>query len=206
MIKKENNRLFPIFLQLERLSFLIIGFNYWCGKTALEKLKTVLRNNPDTEVNLIASHIDKKVYELANIFNSIRLTKKIYGSSDLKNMDVIIVAVNDSMLSKRIKKDAKKMHTLINVSDIPELCDFYLGSIVQKGNLKIAISTNGKSPTIAKRLKDIFSEVLLHKLDEVLINMYEIRKKLKGDFDYKVEILNALTRKWLKNPFYPDKY
>ncbi|WP_238784595.1 TSUP family transporter [Blattabacterium cuenoti] len=202
MIKKENNRLFPIFLQLERLSLLIIGG----GKTALEKLKTVLRNNPDTEVNLIAYHIDQKVYELAKIFNSIRLTKKVYGSSDLKNMDVIIIAVNDPMLSKKIKKDAKKMHKLVNVSDVPELCDFYLGSIVQKGNLKIAISTNGKSPTMAKRLKEIFSEVIPYELDEVLINMDKIRKKLKGDFDYKVEFLNTLTRKWLKNPFYPEQH
>ncbi|AWU44009.1 bifunctional precorrin-2 dehydrogenase/sirohydrochlorin ferrochelatase [Blattabacterium sp. (Cryptocercus kyebangensis)] len=200
-IKKENNRLFPIFLKLEKLSLLIIGG----GKTALEKLNTVLRNNPDTKINLIASHIDQRFYELSKLFNSIRLIKKSYGVSDLENMDVIIVAVNNLILSEKIKKDAKKMHKLVNVSDKPELCDFYLGSIVQKGNLKIAISTNGKSPTIAKRLKEIFSYFLPHELNEVLIKMHEIRKKLKGNFDFKVKKLNELTNQCLKNSFEKKK-
>ena len=49
---------------------------------------------------------------------------------------------------------SKQKKLLVNVADTPELCDFYLGSIVDKGNLKIAISTNGKSPTIAKRMRE----------------------------------------------------
>ncbi|AER40635.1 MAG: TSUP family transporter [Flavobacteriales bacterium] len=200
-INKENNKLFPIFLQLEKISLLIIGG----GKTALKKLNAVLQNNPDTRINLIASRIDQKVYELAKLFISIKLIKKVYGTSDLRNMDVIIVAVNDLMLSEKIKRDAKRMHKLVNVSDVPELCDFYLGSIVQKGNLKIAISTNGKSPTIAKRLKEIFYEVLPHELNEALINMYEIRKKLQGNFDFKVKKLNELTNKWLLETSFEEK-
>ncbi|WP_185850158.1 TSUP family transporter [Blattabacterium cuenoti] len=193
MNNKERNKLFPIFLHLEKLSLLIIGG----GKTALEKLNTVLINNPDTKINLIASHIDKKVYQLAKLFNTIKLTKKFYGSSDLENMDVVIVAVNDPVLSEKIKEDAKKLHKLINVVDTPELCDFYMGSIVQIGNIKIAISTNGKSPTIAKKLKEFFLYVLPNELDDVLINMYKIRKKLKGNFEYKVKTLQSITENWL---------
>ena len=52
--------------------------------------------------------------------------------------------------TKKIKQQANAAGLLVNVADTPDLCDFYLGSIVQKGNLKIAISTNGKSPTVAK--------------------------------------------------------
>jgi uncharacterized membrane protein YfcA len=80
------------------------------------------------------------------------------------------------------------------VADTPDLCDFYLGSVVKKGNLKIAISTNGKSPTIAKRLKETFNEALPDELDQVLDNMQSIRKKLNGDFDYKVKKLNSITK------------
>ena len=56
-------------------------------------------------------------------------------------------------LHEEIKAMATEKGILVNVADTPDLCDFYLGSIVQKGNLKIAISTNGKSPTAAKRIK-----------------------------------------------------
>jgi len=82
----------------------------------------------------------------------------------------------------------------VNVADKPELCDFYLGSVVKKGNLKIAISTNGKSPTIAKRLKEMFNEVLPDQLDELLQNMHIIRNKLNGSFTDKINKLNTITR------------
>ena len=83
---------------------------------------------------------------------------------------------------------------MVNVADTPELCDFYLGSIVKKGNLKIAISTNGKSPTIARRLKEIFSESLPDQLDDVLDNMHIIRAKLNGDLSARINKLNDITR------------
>ena len=88
----------------------------------------------------------------------------------------------------------KQKNKLVNVADKPELCDFYMGSIVQKGNLKIGISTNGKSPTVAKRLKDLFNELLPEEIDELLDNMQAIRSRMKGDFADKVNQLNAITK------------
>lgn len=79
------------------------------------------------------------------------------------------------------------------MADKPELCDFYLGSIVQKGDLKIAISTNGKSPTIAKRLKEVLNEGLPAELDNTLQQMSHLRNSLNGDFAYKVKKLNEVT-------------
>ena len=74
------------------------------------------------------------------------------------------------------------------------LCDFYLGSIVQKGDLKIAISTNGKSPTLAKRLKEVFNESLDEKeLQDAMANLNKFRNRLKGDFSNKVKQLNEIT-------------
>src|SRR4029078_13196177 len=108
--------------------------------------------------------------------------------------DIVIAPVNDITTSKRISDDAKQKGKLINVADKPELCDFYLGSIVTKGSLKLAISTNGKSPTIAKRLKEVFNELLPEELDEVLNNVQQIREKLKGDFQNKVQQLNEITK------------
>jgi siroheme synthase-like protein len=87
---------------------------------------------------------------------------------------------------------------LINVADTPELCDFYLGSIVQKGHLKIAISTNGKSPTIAKRIKQVLQEAIPDSLNEVLDKLQIIRDRLKGDFSEKVKQLNQITEVLVK--------
>jgi siroheme synthase-like protein len=81
----------------------------------------------------------------------------------------------------------------VNVADTPDLCDFYLSSIVQKGNMKIAISTNGKSPTVAKRIREVLSEMIPDEMEEVLASLGEIRNRLRGDFSEKVRELNKIT-------------
>ncbi|MEI9808932.1 MAG: hypothetical protein WDO16_14275 [Bacteroidota bacterium] len=65
---------------------------------------------------------------------------------------------------------------------------------MQKGNLKIAISTNGKSPTAAKRIKEVLHEALPGELDEVIENLHHVRNKLNGNFEYKVKKLNSITK------------
>jgi len=97
-------------------------------------------------------------------------------------------------VSSYIRVLAKQKKLLVNVADKPELCDFYLGSIVQKGNLKIAISTNGKSPTDVKRLKEQINSMVPDEIESVLQNMQIIRNGIKGDFAEKVKQLNELTK------------
>jgi siroheme synthase (precorrin-2 oxidase/ferrochelatase) len=76
---------------------------------------------------------------------------------------------------------------------------FLLRFDCKKGSLKIAISTNGKSPTIAKRLRETFTETIPDEMDHVLDNMQNIRQQLKGDFDYKVQELNKITTPYLSD-------
>ena len=187
---KESNRLFPVFLKLETLSLLIVGG----GKVALEKLHAVLSNAPDTQIRIVAIDISPALAEEAALHSNIELVQKKYERSDLDGAELVIVAVNDIPVATEVRNDAKERGILVNVADKPELCDFYLGSIVKKGNLKIAISTNGKSPTIAKRLKETFNDTLPEEMDEVLDNMETIRKSMDGDFADKVTKLNDITR------------
>lgn len=187
---KEGNDLFPVFLKLEQLRLLIVGG----GNVGLEKLQAVVHNSPSTRVLLVATEINDAIKTIAQHYSTITLEERPYDRTDVDECDLAIVAVNDRVLSEIIKTDAKQKNKLVNVADTPELCDFYLGSVVKKGNLKIAISTNGKSPTIAKRLKETFNEALPGELDEVLDNMQTIRNRLNGNFEYKVKKLNALTR------------
>lgn len=188
--EKQGNDLFPVFLKLEQLRVLIVGG----GKVGLEKLHAVLHNSPATRIWLVASEISPAIRDLNLQYPTLDLLEKPYDSTDLEEKDIVIVAVDDHSISKEIHADAKQRSILVNVADTPELCDFYLSSVVKKGNLKIAISTNGKSPTIAKRLKDTFSEALPDELDDVLDNMHRIRARLNGNFEHKVKKLNAITK------------
>ena len=93
-----------------------------------------------------------------------------------------------------MRNEAKKRNILVNIADTPQLCDFYLGGIVTKGNVKIAISTNGKSPTMAKRIRQFLEEILPENINDLVKNLNEYRKTLKGDFDSKVEAMNKMTK------------
>ncbi|WP_454060085.1 TSUP family transporter [Elizabethkingia ursingii] len=196
-----SNSLYPIFVKLESLSLLVIGG----GKIALEKLNSVLVNAPKTPVKLVAKEIIPEVWALQQEYKNLVLEQRAYTYADFDTADLVIAAVNDLVVAEQIRNDAHVKGVLVNIADKPELCDFYLGSIVRKGELKIAISTNGKSPTIAKRLREILTETIPDEVDEVLDNMQNIRQQLKGDFDYKVQELNRLTTEYLSKDKGKDK-
>lgn len=186
----EGNNLFPVFLKLEALSVLIVGG----GNVGLEKLHAVLSNSPATKIRLVASTINNEIKTLAAEHANIELQEELFQNPMLDGADIVIVAVNDVATSEVIRNAAKAEGKLVNVADKPELCDFYLSSVVKKGALKIAISTNGKSPTAAKRLKEVLNHALPAELDDVIENLSLIRNKLNGNFAYKVARLNHITK------------
>ena len=188
-ISKEVNHLFPVFLKLEKLSVLIVGAGY----VGNEKLTAILQNSPTTQISIVASKISEEIKALAKNY-SIKLIERPYQSTDIDNIDIVIAALNDKAISETVAADAKAKGKLVNVADKPHLCDFYLSSIVQKGSVKIAISTNGKSPTIAKRLKEVISNFLPDELENLLDNLKLIRNGMGGEsFQNKVKKLNTLT-------------
>jgi siroheme synthase-like protein len=191
VLPSDGNRLFPVFLKLENLSLLIVGGGY----VGMEKLSVVLQNAPGGKIRIVASQISEEIKELVAGKDNVVLIERPYQSSDIDDADIVFAAVNDESVSKQVSVDAKAKGKLVNAADKPALCDFYLGSIVQKGNLKIAISTNGKSPTIAKRVKELLNETLPNEIDELLGNMQKIRNKMGGDFAEKVKQLNEITKK-----------
>lgn len=185
----EGNQLFPVFLKLNQLHTVIIG----AGPVGLEKLLAVLNQSEQAQITVIAEQISAAVQELADRLPQVVLHHKSYEAADLLKADLVIAATNNNLLNEQIKQDAHALKLLVNIADKPELCDFYLGSIVKKGDLKIAISTNGKSPTIAKRLKELFNESLPDELDITLQQMSTFRNTLEGDFTEKVKKLNEVS-------------
>jgi len=185
-----SNQLYPVFLKLEQLELLLVG----AGNVGLEKLNSLLSNSPEAKVTVVAPFVKDEVKELLQNHSSCFLLQRPFEEADLENKNLIILATDDKELHKRIKKLAEQRRIIVNVADTPGLCDFYLGSIVQKGNLKIAISTNGKSPTTAKRIKELLENTMPDEIDELLINLNLIRNKMTGDFADKVRQLNELTK------------
>lgn len=190
----ERNNLFPVFLKLEELDTLIVGG----GNVGLEKLTALLKSSPGARVTIVASRIKEEIRRFAESSAHIRLVERNFRVRDLQSKDLVLLATDDAALHRRIRVLARKRRLMVNVADTPGLCDFYLGSVVTKGNLKIGISTNGKSPTIAKRIREYLEETIPENTDDLLKNMQAIRERMKGDFAEKVKMLNEITSSWLK--------
>lgn len=184
------NELYPVFLKVHQFDTLIVGG----GEVGLEKLSFLLKSSPNAKVTLVAKVIKTEIKALAATHSNITLLERTFFNEDLTGMQMVIVATENHTTNLAIYHEAKSREILVNVADTPDLCDFYLGSIVNKGDLKIAISTNGKSPTIAKRLKEVLNEILPDEIDDLLQNMRTIRNRLKGNFTFKVKKLNDLTK------------
>ncbi|MCK5815718.1 MAG: bifunctional precorrin-2 dehydrogenase/sirohydrochlorin ferrochelatase [Flavobacteriaceae bacterium] len=185
----EKNELYPIFLKVSKLNVMILGG----GSVGFEKLSFLLKSSPNANVVVTAKEFSKEMISLAKEFD-IPLMWRPYSKNLLHKQHMVIAATNDKDVNKEIHRDAKAKQLLVNVADTPELCDFYLGGIVTKGNVKIAISTNGKSPTMAKRLRQFFEEVIPENIDDLVENLNFYRTTIKGKFTDKVSKLNELTQ------------
>ncbi|MBO9155048.1 bifunctional precorrin-2 dehydrogenase/sirohydrochlorin ferrochelatase [Chitinophaga sp. GCM10012297] len=185
----EQNHLFPVFFKLDQLQVLVVGG----GNVGCEKVSAILQNCPAARVTVVATWFAPEMAQITEGYSNVTLVQKEFSCGDLFGKDLVIAATADKALNGCIWEKAKASRVLINVADTPSLCDFYLGSVVQKGNLKIAISTNGKSPTIAKRLREVLTDAIPEQLENVLHNLQSIRDRLKGDFADKVKKLNEIT-------------
>lgn len=191
---QERNELYPIFLKLHNLSVLIVGG----GNVGLEKLSFLLKSSPNAKVEVVAPHFLEELVSLAAEHPSVKLTKKRFKKKMLKKRNMVIACTDDLKVNKRVYELSRKRYLICNIADTPDLCDYYLGGIVTKGNVKIAISTNGKSPTTAKRLREFFEEVIPEDINQMVQNLNAYRKTLKGDFEEKVQKMNEITKS-LKN-------
>ena len=189
-ILTHKNQLYPLFFKADKLPILIIGG----GNVALEKLSNLLLHSPEAQVKLVGIEILPEIYQLSENHDNVSIVNKAFEPSDLEDVRLVISALNNELISEEIGQIVRSKGLLYNAADKPELCDFFLGSVVSKGQLKIAISTNGKSPTMAKRIKEILNESFPEETDEVLENLYRIRTQLKGDLQTKIETLDRITK------------
>ncbi|NCO63770.1 MAG: bifunctional precorrin-2 dehydrogenase/sirohydrochlorin ferrochelatase [Flavobacteriales bacterium] len=185
----ERNNLYPIFLKLDNLHVLIVGG----GNVAEEKLTFLLKSSPNAHVTMVSPMFREGTIELAKK-GDVKLIKRRYSKRFLKGKHMVIATTDVPNVNVKVYENCRKKGILVNVADNPPYCDFYMGGIVTKGHVKVAISTNGKSPTTAKRLRQFFEDVIPENVNDLVQNLNEYRNTIQGDFQEKVETLNEFTK------------
>ena len=164
-------RYYPVNLDILNRKCLVVGG----GSVGTRKVITLL--DCGAIVTVVSPVASEKLLELAD--NSvITLKKRPYQTSDLDGTFLVIGATDDEELNRQISADAEKLNMLCNIADRPEVCNFILPSIVNRGDLVISISTSGKSPAFAKKLRKELEKQFGEEYAEFLRLMGAIRKKL----------------------------
>lgn len=183
------NKLYPIFLKPAQLDILLVGG----GFVALEKLQFLFKSSPDAKVTLVSPVLRKETATFIKNKKVITITAH-YHSKYLEGKHLVIATTNKPQVNQTVQRDCRARHILVNVADVPDRCDFYMGGIVTKGQLKIAISTNGQSPTLAKRMRQWLEYLLPEDIDNLLTLLNTYRNTLKTDFENKVKTMEKITQ------------
>ena len=133
---------------------------------ARKKLASLLPRG--AKVYVVASQVHSAISRMARD-GKISWIRRPYRQGDIKGKSIVIAATNDVQLQKKIAKDAKRQHVLVNVVDVPRLCDFIAPAIFQSGDIQIAISTGGAAPAVAKYLRKKVA-LLIGKDDRELVH------------------------------------
>jgi siroheme synthase-like protein len=156
-------------LRLKGRRSLVVGG----GDIGLEKVEGLLAC--DGDVTLVAPDAIEPLRELASE-GSIEWIARPYEPADLEGKFMVIAATNDSEVNIGVYEDAERRAMLVNVVDVPPLCNFILPAIVRTGPLAIAISTSGASPALAKRIKREIAE----EFGEPYAHLAEILNEVRG--------------------------
>ncbi len=182
---------FPVFIKFDKKKILIIGG----GNIALRKLKYLLEftNN----ITLISSEYTKEVKELIQS-KSLSFKEANYNTGDVKGFDIVIAAVDNIQVQKSIYNETREFNCLYSCVDIQEYCDFIFPAYIKKGDLTIAISTSGSSPSMSKYLKSWLNNIIPDSIGSFLKQMRVYRDTMpKGK--KRMEFLDKKAKDYINN-------
>jgi len=108
----------------------------------------------------------------------VELIKSRYSKNYLAGALLAIAATNNARLNKQIYKDCQELEVLCNVVDVPELCDFFVPAVVKRGNLQIAIGTEGQCPAYAGHIRKKLEKIFTEKHGQFLAELETLRKDI----------------------------
>ncbi len=158
---------YPIFLNLKSKKCIVIGG----GKVAERKVISLLKSGAD--ITLISPELTKRLKKESS-GKKIKYISRRYKKGDLKNAFLVIAATDSIETNKKVSEDAPR---LINVVDVPSLCNFIVPSVVKRGPLMIAISTSGVSPSMSKAIRKELEKLYGTEFGEYLKSLRKIRAK-----------------------------
>jgi precorrin-2 dehydrogenase / sirohydrochlorin ferrochelatase len=147
------------------------------GDIGLEKVEGLLAC--DADVTLVAPEAHPALVQLAQE-GSITWVRREYETADLEGSLIVIAATDDTDVNIRVYDDADKRAMLVNVVDVPPLCNFILPAIVRTGPLAVAISTAGASPALAKRMKREIADLFGEAYADLAVMLNDVRGWAKG--------------------------
>jgi precorrin-2 dehydrogenase / sirohydrochlorin ferrochelatase len=146
LIVKKQYPYYPIFIDVEHRNAVIIGG----GSVSARKMETLLRYG--AIVTVISPEMSNE-HEAHAGDGRVTLRRKLYEEGDLEGAHLVIAATNDACVNAHVARDARRRHLPVNVVDVPHLSEFILPAVIEQGAIQIAVSTGGKSPALARRLK-----------------------------------------------------
>lgn len=162
---------YPISLNLKDKKCLVVGG----GRVAERKVTSLLACG--AKVHLVSPQLTPSLNQLA--FNGeISYIGRDFINQDLENCFLVICATDNSLINQKVAQEAMKGNILVNVVDNPELCNFFVPAVLQRGDLTISVSTAGKSPLLARRIRENLEQSYSDAYAEILNLLGEIRKNI----------------------------
>ncbi len=173
MRKKELQpvSLFPMFLKLTGRPCLVVG----AGGVGEVKVRGLLA--AEASVHVVAPRATPAVERWARL-DRIRWEAREFEPADLAGIFLVIVATPSVGVNERVFREARRKHVLCNVVDDPARCDFYYPAVVRRGSLQIAISTSGRSPALAQRLRRELEEQFGPEYERWVAQLGKLRERL----------------------------
>lgn len=181
--------LFPMFLKLEGKPVLVVG----AGNVGELKIAGLLETG--AQIRVIALEATAAVREWAREGN-IELELRGFLPNDLDGAFLAIVATSSRLLNERIYQEAQRRRVLCNVVDVPDLCDFFYPAVVRRGDLQIAVSTAGQSPSLAQKIRQQLERQFGPGYGEWVAELGETRRRiLASDLgqERKLDLLHSLA-------------
>src|SRR5947208_9800464 len=166
--------MFPIFLKLDGRRCLVVG----AGKVAEGKIRGLIEARASIEVVAPEAVWQLKKWAWEGV---IGWKARVFQPSDLDQVSLVIAATSVPEVNREVFKQARLRNVLCNAVDDPENCDFYYPAVVNRGDLQIAISTNGRSPALAQRLRRELEEQFGPEYEEWVAELGEAREKLTAN-------------------------
>jgi len=167
MKKNKKAGFYPILINLQRFDCLVVGG----GKVAYRKVLSLLKFNAD--ITVVSPRISRSILELAKQ-DRVRIIKKFYSVKILEDYGMVFCATNNPATNRAVRKDCLKKGILVNVADVPALCDFILPANVIRDDLTISVSSQGKAPFFTKEMKN--------KIEKLISPVYKDIIRLAGEF------------------------